>query len=157
MTYVIFDLDGTVIDSSHRHLSKPDGSVDLVHWRENCTPEKIFQDSLLPLANEMREVARRGHFVIICTARIFTQADFDFLDHHNLFYNVILSRGENDNRGDGEMKTAMLNELAQLFGYDCVGDMNAIMYDDNLKVIKAMLDARVTCFDATKINRRLAG
>ena len=50
----IFDLDMTVIDSSHRKVSLPDGSIDLVHWKENCTFEKIFKDEVMPLATFMR-------------------------------------------------------------------------------------------------------
>ena len=44
----IFDLDHTVIDSSHRQLTREDGSLDLDNWIENCTHEKIMQDSLFP-------------------------------------------------------------------------------------------------------------
>ena len=43
----IFDFDGTIIDSSHRALSHEDGSINLDHWVENCTKEKIFQDQWL--------------------------------------------------------------------------------------------------------------
>ena len=55
MTRFIFDLDHTVIDSSHRQATRPDGSLDLDHWRENSTPAMIEADSLLPLANEWRK------------------------------------------------------------------------------------------------------
>jgi len=51
----IFDLDGTVLDSSHRQATKPDGTLDLAKWFENATPEKIFQDKVLPLAQQMRK------------------------------------------------------------------------------------------------------
>ena len=44
----IFDLDGTVIDSSHRQATKPDGTLNLEHWFENATPDKIAQDRILP-------------------------------------------------------------------------------------------------------------
>jgi beta-phosphoglucomutase-like phosphatase (HAD superfamily) len=30
----IFDLDGTVIDSTHRQASHEDGTLDLEHWVE---------------------------------------------------------------------------------------------------------------------------
>ena len=50
----IFDLDHTVIDSSHRQLTKADGSLDLAHWITNNTREKIMADSLLPLATQWR-------------------------------------------------------------------------------------------------------
>ena len=48
----IFDLDGCVIDSLHRYKTLNDENIriDLEHWIENYTPEKISQDTLLPLA-----------------------------------------------------------------------------------------------------------
>ena len=52
---VIFDLDGTTIDSSHRQATKSDGTLDLAHWFDNATPEKIFQDKLLPLSQQMHK------------------------------------------------------------------------------------------------------
>jgi FMN phosphatase YigB (HAD superfamily) len=58
MKTYIFDLDHTVIDSSHRQLTKADGSLDLAHWIENNTPEKIAADTELPLANHWRKVQR---------------------------------------------------------------------------------------------------
>jgi hypothetical protein len=58
--HFIFDLDHTVIDSSHRQLTNADGSLDLAHWRENCTHEKIMADTLLPLARTMREALEHG-------------------------------------------------------------------------------------------------
>ena len=75
--FCIFDLDGTVIDSSHRKLAKPDGSLDLEHWIDNCTPEKIAADSLLPLVSLMRKNWRGGHTVLVCTARVLSDADYN--------------------------------------------------------------------------------
>ena len=66
----IFDLDGTVIDSSHRQNTLPDGSLDLAHWVENNTPEKILSDSLLPLAEKMRSVRSATDTVAVITARV---------------------------------------------------------------------------------------
>lgn len=155
MQYVIFDLDHTVIDSSHRQLTLPDGSLDLAHWRENCTRDKIFADSLLPLARIMQQHNERGDFVIICTARMVTQHDLDYLEAMGLDYRVILKRDEGDERGDAAMKVALLTELAELLAYDSVADMRALMYDDNARVIDAMRALGVACFDAIEHNNRL--
>ncbi|NDC25475.1 MAG: hypothetical protein EBZ49_15290 [Proteobacteria bacterium] len=125
MAYVIFDLDGTVIDSSHRQNTLPDGSLNLEHWLENNTHEKIMADSLLPLAASMKAIKAAGHTVIICTARSPHPSNHIFLEEQGLGHDVFLSRGEND-------------------------------MDDNLKVIAAMLSIGITCFNATKQNRRLA-
>ena len=45
----IYDLDGTIIDSSHRAKYSDDGILDLEHSKENSTKENIFRDELLPL------------------------------------------------------------------------------------------------------------
>lgn len=155
MQIVVFDLDGTVIDSSHRHLSKADGSIDLAHWRENCTREKIMQDGLLPLATAMRNMKKAGHHVVVCTARVMSEHDYAYLAHHELEYDGILSReGENDNRADGPMKVELLTEYVKTLGFTSIRQSGLIMFDDNLKVIAAISAAGGICFNATNCNVR---
>lgn len=156
MAYVIFDLDHTVIDSSHRQNTLPDGSLDLAHWLENNTHEKIMGDSLLPMANQMRNIYAAGHTVIICTARTPHPSNHIFLEKHELNHHVFLSRGEGDMRGDAQLKIELLEEYFKGEGFTCAREANAIMFDDNLKVIAAMLEIGIVCFDAKKQNRRLA-
>lgn len=167
MAYVIFDLDGTVIDSTHRQNTKADGSLDLDHWIEHNHPSMIARDSLLPLADSMRLIHAAGHTVIVCTARAFQIADCEFLANNGLKYDVYLSRGANivnadgsitvgDNRGDAQLKIDLLNDYFKGEGFDSPRHANAIMFDDNLKVIAAMLEIGVTCFNAAKYNERLA-
>lgn len=175
MANIVFDLDGTVIDSSHRHATNSDGSIDLAHWFENATPDKIRADSLLPLAEIMREHYANGDNVIVCTARCMSEADMLFLWQNNLPFHFILSRQGyfvtpddiefadsyhgfiGDNRGDGEMKVALLTDLAITYlGYDDLQSANFYMFDDNLRVIQAMLDNRVVCVNATNVNAMLA-
>jgi len=57
----IFDLDHTVVDSSHRQATRPDGSLDLDHWREHSTAKLIERDTLLPLAHEWQDSQARSH------------------------------------------------------------------------------------------------
>jgi FMN phosphatase YigB (HAD superfamily) len=161
MAYIIFDLDHTVIDSTHRQLTRADGSLDLTHWRENCTREKIFADTLLPLADVMRRYYDEGkHTVIVCTSRICTQHDMDYLETYGLRYHHFLSRADDDMRGDAPYKVEKLTELAQSLGHASLADMRAFMYDDNLAVIKAMFANRVLCVNAIDRNaymRKAAG
>ena len=67
--YYIFDLDNTVIDSSHRQTFV-DGKLDLDAWKRDNTKKNIRKDSLLPIANIMKSAKRFGHHVIVCTARL---------------------------------------------------------------------------------------
>jgi FMN phosphatase YigB (HAD superfamily) len=76
----IFDLDGTTIDSSHRQNTLANGSLNLAHWIENNTPEKIAADSLLPMAESWKTINRQNNQIVIMTARVIGKADFKFLD-----------------------------------------------------------------------------
>ena len=161
MAYVIFDLDGTVIDSDHRKAALPDGSLDLAHWFENNTPEKIALDGLLPLANQMRNIYAAGHTVIVCTARSIEtpeiqEAHDEFFTVNNLPFHVFLNREPGNMEGDASLKVRLLNDYFISEGFTCAADANAIMFDDNLKVIDAMLSIGITCFNAIKQNERLA-
>jgi hypothetical protein len=147
----IFDLDGTVIDSSHRKLALPDGTLDLAHWVENCTPNKIFRDKLLPLARTMRKQIRNGARVIICTSRVMSEADFAFLRLHGLMAAAVLHRGVNDRRGDGIYK------IAKLTGYLSQRELEgAMMFDDAAEVRASVRPLGVVVLDPVPINERLA-
>lgn len=152
---VVFDLDGTVIDSSHRHLSKEDGSLDLEHWIENCTAEKIFADSLLPLARSMRAMHAAGHHIVINTARVMSEHDVAFLEANGLPFHGLLSRAEGDRRPDAEMKVCLLNKYLFDLGFASIREANCIMFDDNLSVLAEMAKQGVICINATKENGRL--
>ena len=157
MAYVIFDLDGTVIDSTHRQATRADGSLDLDHWIERNKPELIMQDSLLPLARVMRIIKNNGHKVIVCTARSYQIADEEFLWANGLDYDVYLSRAaKGDMRDDASLKVQLLNEYFIGLGFRSVEQAKPMMFDDNLKVIDAMIAIGVTCYDASIVNRRLA-
>ncbi len=148
----IFDLDGTCIDSSHRQNTLPDGTLDLTNWFANATPEKIFQDTLMPLAQQIRKRQKAGDFTIVCTARTMSFADFEFLMNEGINPDMIISRKVGDMRPDGEMKLA---KLKSLFNLKQFRDMNKIMFDDAASVrstLRGLLDAVI---DPLKINERI--
>lgn len=151
----IFDLDYTVIDSSHRQLTKPDGSLDLAHWRENCTRQKIMGDTLLPLARTMREALENcPERVIICTARVLSHWDIIFLAKHGLLASVILSRPEGDTTPDAELKTRLLKQHCQKVGITWARFCrSAYMFDDSVKVLAEMKKQGMHTINALKINQ----
>lgn len=76
----IFDLDGTVIDSSHRQTIDPKtGKLDLQAWRYNNTPEQILADTALPLFDTMLELIDASYETYILTARDMVWSDFILL------------------------------------------------------------------------------
>ena len=145
----IYDLDGTVIDSSHRQLADSRGALDLAAWRENSTPEKIARDSLLPLAQDLKNCLLLGLPVAICTARVLGDADLAYLRKHGLEAPVILSRdGDGDTRPDAQLKREKLLGL----GVDLRG---ATLYDDNQSVLAMARELGINALDATAINEAL--
>ena len=145
---LIFDLDGTVIDSSHRQLAKPDGSLDLDHWREHSTPEKIAGDSLLPLARLMRHALATDKEVAICTARVLGDADRAYLRQHGLEAPLVLSRSPGDSRPDAMLKREALLSLGRpLHG--------VTLYDDNPSVLAMARELGINAINAINANKGL--
>ena len=150
----IFDLDGTVIDSSHRQNTRPDGSLDLAHWIENNTVDKILADSLLPLAEKMREV--RSDTVAVITARVIQDADLAFLKRHNLIFDYLFSRAQGNSSPDDLLKRRAILRLAAKMNKSIAWmRKNAVFFDDNLAVLDIMASMGIKTINATLANERL--
>jgi len=150
----IFDLDHTVIDSSHRQLTRPDGSLDLDAWRANCTADKINADTLLPLARTMRLAYAKGHNVIICTARVLSRHDLTYLADNDLRYHVLLSRDEGDDTGDALLKRRAL--LSHFRGQPVARwARRSVFFDDNQGVLKMAKSLGIMTRDAIQLNQRM--
>jgi len=154
--YKIWDLDGTVIDSTHRYSTLENGDIDLPKWIADNTKANIEQDKLLPLARLMASNYRMGDIVIICTARVLGVWDHVFLADHGIKAQFILSRAKGDDRGDAEMKRAKLFALfAQLKIPFARWTRNATFYDDNLGVLKMAKSLGIRTRNATTLNQEL--
>lgn len=145
----IFDLDHTVIDSSHRQLTSEKGDLNLAHWRENCTPEKIALDTLLPLADNMRDAYSAGHKVAICTSRVMQKADWDFLKHNNLLFHYAQHRAIDDTRSDGIYKR---DKLQRILSHFLCPPNRAILFDDNEDVLDVARSMGILAIDAKLSN-----
>ena len=152
----IFDLDGTVIDSSHRQNTRPDGSLDLAHWIENNTVEKILADSLLPLAEKMRSVRSTKDTVAVITARVIQDADLAFLKRNNLKFDYLYSRAQGNNSPDDLLKKRAILKLARKLQRSMNWmRKNAIFFDDNLEVLSMVRYNGIRTINATLANERL--
>ena len=152
----IFDLDGTVIDSSHRQNTLPDGSLDLAHWIENNTPEKILADSLLPLAEKMRSVRSANDRVAVITARVIQDADLAFLKRNDLRFDFLFSRAQGNNTPDDLLKRRAILKLARKLQRSMNWmRKNTVFFDDNLAVLDIMAAMGIKTINATLANERL--
>ena len=107
---IAWDLDGTLLDSTHRIRFKKDGSFDLDFWKENCIKEEIFKDTFLPLINVFREYQKTGFTQICVTARDMTDWDFEFLKYQDMEFKMILHR-KNSEELDEVLKDKRLQDF----------------------------------------------
>ena len=124
----IYDLDGTVIDSSHRATHDEQGNIDLVNWKAKSTKDFIFQDTLLPLYSQLQRDYKNGDMVILCTARELGKWDWEYLYFHNIYFDRVISRPVGNMEKDYKLKK---NQLRYLFTLPCYRDKEKIFYDDN--------------------------
>lgn len=168
---VVFDLDMTIVDSSHRHVSKPDGSIDLKAWFNNC--HRVVDDTLLPLANAVSRLHKGGHKIVFCTSRCMQQADYDWLARHSdqLPHDILYSRSGRfvaegspeyansyhgfigDDRSDEIIKLEQIQEYIESLGFTTFEEANVIIFEDNLKTLAAFEARGALPVDAAVANR----
>lgn len=149
----IFDLDHTLICSKHRTLTRADGSLNLAAWFENCTREKIFADSLLPLADYALDLMAKGYEVIACTARTLSEHDRDFFAAHGLHFRRILSRPAGDMRPDWQLKGDLFAQDAATLGIEFAAyAYDSIFFDDNEKVLQHAESLGIIAFQSKELN-----
>jgi len=151
----IFDLDGTVIDSSHRVLANDDGSINLAHWRENSTEKMVANDSLLPLATGWKEINRKHHTIVVMTARVMGWADHKFLSDNGLFPDYLYSRATGDTTPDDILKKRMILKLKRDMGTSLAWiRANSYFFDDNKMVRDIMTRYGIKAYNPIYYNTR---
>ena len=92
-------------------------------------------------------------FIAICTARVMSSADLDYLRIKGLKANEIMSRSNTDHRPDAIMKKAKI--LAFLRDHNIRKWSDVTFYDDNKNVLQMLLDLGINARDSIKINKEL--
>lgn len=135
----IYDMDGTLVDSTHRYrtIIDPSGErIDLQHWREN--EHRAYDDQLLPLAAQYREdLADSETYTIIATARVMNEPDWRFLKDKLGEPDYIISRPK-DSTVSG--KVLKCNGLARFFNLLNFREAEFVFYEDNIQYLKAVCD-----------------
>ena len=136
----IYDMDGTIVCSLHRYrtVKGADGieRIDLQHWRDN--EFRAMEDSLLPMAEQYKADLRDENcFVIIATARVLHEPDWQFIREVLGEPNYIVSRKDGDTRSGGELK---IKGLQKFFNLKNFRNAVAIFYEDNTAYLKKVCD-----------------
>tara|TARA_B100000214_G_scaffold374388_1_gene356976 strand:- start:814 stop:1281 length:468 start_codon:yes stop_codon:yes gene_type:complete len=151
---MIFDLDGTVVNSEWRTPRKKSGSVDISKWVDLATPSNVAKDTLLPLAKVMKKAIASKDFVVVATARVFTDADKKFLVDNGINPNIVISRSIKElKKPDADLKW---NKLNRLFNLKQFKNVPKVMFEDNGSVLSKMRENGIVALNSLKVNKRLA-
>jgi hypothetical protein len=137
---IIFDLDGTVVCSKHRYRKLESGGIDLPYWIKSNTRENCFKDGLLPAIRTMRRDYNDGHNVIVCTARVLSDWDFEFFDVMNVPYHVMLSRPIDNTQNDADLKEFQLRRYASENGLSWAKFCKTAMFFEDAKIVLERMD-----------------
>ena len=143
----IFDLDGTVIDSTHRLGDTLDD------WRRMNTPDNIAADGELPLFDQMLDAINDNLDVIVCTSRVMGAADFEWLQAHGVDDITILCRANGDERNCGFFKLSLLHDYAKSLGMTWARfRRTSIMFDDSTDVQNTLRSVGLRVIDPVNYN-----
>jgi len=131
----VYDLDGVLVDTSHRYRNKPDGTIDLEYWFANRTQEKIAQDSLLPLHKQyIADCLNPEIYTVICTSRAYHALDIAFITATLGAPDNLIMRPVGNNKADSELK---YSQLRRLFNLRQFAKLPRRFWDDNPKNLSA--------------------
>jgi len=135
----IYDMDGTIVDSSHRYrtVKTPQGEkIDLEYWRAN--EYRAMEDGLLPLADQyMADLRDPSVYVIIATARVMNAPDWQFVNEILGAPDYFISRKAGDTQSGSTLK---INGLQKFFNLKQFRKADAVFYEDNTSYLKAVCD-----------------
>lgn len=130
----VYDVDGVLVDSSHRYRNLPDGSIDLTYWKDNA--HKVNEDTLLPHVAQYRADCKSSEiYVIVCTARELHPRDLAFITGTLGKPNKIIMRPIGDNTPDAILKT---RALSRLFNLRQFAKLPRFLFEDNPRNIAAL-------------------
>lgn len=124
----VFDLDGVVIDATHRQAIHPDGSLNLEMYRKLSTAENIAKDQAMPLASVPQYLTQAKIPFFVCTARVMCSNSRKWLLKNGIEPTAIFDRqGEEDRRRDFELKRWHLSR-----SFSSLELSRSFLIDDNL-------------------------
>ena len=132
----VYDVDGTLVDSSHRYRSLPNGNVDLDHWRENHY--RIWNDSLLPLADQYKaDIADPAVYVVICTLRTPEAADLRYIADNLGMPDKLIMNSKNESENLSGFKR---RHLARLFNLRQFAHLPRFFWEDSRAYVESCRD-----------------
>lgn len=128
----VLDLDGVVLDATHRQATHADGTLDLDKYRANSTWANVMADAMMPLALLGVWLTNNSLPFYVCTARPLCKGTQDKLNALGIKPNRIFHRGESQ-EADYILKHRAMSE-----NFSEEQRANMVLIDDNIKNLEAV-------------------
>ena len=134
----VYDLDGVLVDTSHRYRNLENGAIDLDYWLANRTEEKIAQDKLLPLAEQYRKDCNNPEiYTVICTSRAYHTLDLQYISGVLGQPDKLIMRPVGNTEKDAQLKRRQLQRIFNLRQFQ---KLPRRFWEDNPKNLEACRD-----------------
>ncbi len=124
---IIVDMDGTLVDVSEikHYITDEPANYEKFHL------ESINCDEHVDIANAVRAWGKSDVRILIVTARSekYLQETIKWLNEHNIKFDMLYMRKNNDDRYDSQVKSDILNMIYKQY-------VPILAYDDNPHTIK---------------------
>ena len=141
----VYDVDGTLVDSSHRYRALPNGHVDLDHWVKNH--HRLNQDTLLPLAEQYRrDIADPTTYVVICTLRTPQPADLQYIAQNLGMPDCLIMNSKNETENLAGFKR---RHLARLFNLRQFAKLPRFFWEDSRAYVESCRDLFTRVYHVT--------
>jgi len=125
----VYDLDGVLVDTSHRYRNLSNGLIDLDYWITNRTFSNMQRDKILPHAKQYREnCISKSVYTVLCTARVYHTLDIAWITNNIGMPNRLMMRPKNNYDMDAELK---LKQLRPFFALKQFSNLPRTLWEDN--------------------------
>lgn len=136
---VIFDIDGTIADNSHRLYLIQDEEKDWTRYFENC----VYDDPIWSIINTLKWYQSEGAAIVFSSGRAeFTrQSTKTWLEDKAEIsaWSGLYMRPENDYRSSVDLKRGMLHVIKQSY-------TPILAVDDNMDDVRMYFNNNVPCW-----------
>jgi FMN phosphatase YigB (HAD superfamily) len=131
MSVVVFDIDGTIADNSHRQVHLMGDKKDWKSYNATMADDGLISD----VARLLIELSEQ-HLIILCTARedVYRSVTWTWLENNGLsdYIHDLWMREEKDYRSDAVVKVELLNDIIGNYGKPW------LWFDDRQQVVDAI-------------------
>jgi len=142
MRYVIFDIDGTIADNTHRQHYVAGKKKDWKGFLSEMDHDEPIQSiiTLIQIIHRDSHPLRARVMLVTGRPEYYRPTTFSWLTKHKIFYDQLLMRKDGDHREDWLVKEDILKELIERFGAKPI-----FVVDDRQQVVDMWRRHKITC------------